>query len=133
MTEASTRPLLRRSGTRRQTPDEQRPTPPATQLIEIVAPDRYCTALLLEYAAPLFPAEIVAGSGWAVRLQPPAGEGGAWVLELLALVEQWLESARLPCAKALYGGRSYLFHGSTEIAQFRTATESLSTLPAEVH
>jgi len=35
-----------------------------THPIEIVAPDRYCTVLLLGYAAPSFEAEIVSGPGW---------------------------------------------------------------------
>jgi hypothetical protein len=95
--------------------------------IEIVAPDRYCTVLLLGYAPPLFDAEIVAGTEWIVRLQPPAGTG--WVLELLALVERWLESARLPCAKLRYEGRSFVIRSSTEIAEFVAAVES-SSAPA---
>jgi hypothetical protein len=86
--------------------------------VEIVAHDLYCTNLLLRHAAPLFSAEIVSGSAWVVRLQPPAG--GGWVLELLALVDRWLESARLPCAKVLYGGRSYLIRTSPDIARARS-------------
>ena len=39
--------------------------------IEIVAPDKFSTALLLEYAAPIFSAEVVSGTAWIVRLQPP--------------------------------------------------------------
>ena len=83
--------------------------------IEIVAPDQLSTALLLEYAAPIFPAEVVSGTAWIVRLQPPAS-GGGWVLELLSLVERWLESAELPCANVLYGGRSYMIRTSTQLA-----------------
>jgi hypothetical protein len=83
--------------------------------IEIVAPDQLSTALLLEYAAPLFPAEHVSGTSWIVRLQPPS-TGGKWVLELLSLVERWLESARLPSAKVVYGGRSYLIRSAAEMA-----------------
>ena len=83
--------------------------------IEIVAPDQLSTALLLEYAAPIFPAEVVSGTAWIVRLQPPA-TGGGWVLELLSLVERWLESAQLPCANVLYGGRSYMIRTSTHLA-----------------
>ena len=101
--------------------------------IEIVAPDRYCTALLLEYAAPLFPAEFVSGSEWVVRLHPPAG--GGWVLELLSLVERWLESAPLPCAKVLYGGRSYLIRAAND-APFAAASAqagaATSTGPEEL-
>jgi hypothetical protein len=83
--------------------------------IEIVAPDQLSTALLLEYAAPMFPAEVVSGTAWIVRLQPPA-TGGAWVLELLSLVQRWLESAELPCANVIYGGRSYMIRTSTQLA-----------------
>jgi hypothetical protein len=129
MTEASALPSSSKRGWKRP-PARRRPRPsPVTawnsesaEPVEIVAHDPYCTSILLEYAAPLFPALVVSGPTWIVRLQPPA-EGG-WVLELLSLVERWLESARLPCAKVLYGGRSYLIRTSTDIAQLRTATES---------
>lgn len=94
----------------------------AGRSIEIVAPDRECTDLLLEYAGTLFPAEVVEGSTWVVRLQAPSG--GGWVFELLSLVERWLDSARLPCAKVLYGGRSYLIRASSDRGQFSTATWS---------
>jgi hypothetical protein len=87
----------------------------AVRPVEIVAPDQLSTALLLEYAAPVFPAELVSGTSWIVRLQPPPS-GGGWVLELLALVERWLESARLPCANVLYGGRSYMIRTSVHLA-----------------
>jgi len=40
-----------------------------------------------------------------------------WVVELLALVERWLESAPLPRASLLYGGRSYLIRSSTHLRQ----------------
>lgn len=83
--------------------------------IEIVAPDQLSTALLLEYAAPIFPAEVVSGTAWIVRLEPPAA-GGGWVLELLELVDRWLASARLPCANVLYGGHSYMIRTSTHLA-----------------
>lgn len=86
----------------------------AVRPIEIVAPDRFSTALLLQFATPVFPAEIVPGSQWTVRLQPPPAEG-KWVLELIALVERWLESARLPNANVLYGGRSYLIRATGEV------------------
>jgi hypothetical protein len=39
------------------------------------------------------------------------------VIELLALVERWLASARLPGASLLYGGRSYLIRSSTRLSQ----------------
>ena len=122
MTEASAQPLRERG--------EKRP-PASVQPIEIVAPDRYRTALLLEYAASVFPAEIVSGSAWTVRLHPPTG--GGWVLELLKLVERWLESAQLPDTIVLYGGRSYLIRASADLAGFSTAADSPPPLSAEVH
>jgi hypothetical protein len=128
MTEAPALPLLKRDAKRASARRRGRPTlttawnSESIQPVDVVAHDPYCTSLLLEYAAPLFPAEIVSGSAWVVRLQPPTG--GGWVLELLSLVERWLESVPLPCAKVLYGGRSYLIRASTEIAQWRTATDS---------
>jgi hypothetical protein len=134
MTEAPVLPLRKRGGKGASArPRRARPSLPTpwdserVQPVDVVAHDPYCTSLLLEYAAPLFPAEIVSGSAWVVRLQPPTGRG--WVLELLSLVERWLESVPLPCAKVLYGGRSYLIRTSTDIAQFRTAgfPQGLST------
>ena len=136
MTEAPALPLLKRGRKRASTRRRARPSLPTAwnsenvQPVDVVANDPYCTSLLLEYAAPLFPAEIVSGSAWVVRLQPPTG--GGWVLELLSLVERWLESARLPCAKVLYGGRSYLIRNSLEVTRFRTATESPRGLSTEV-
>jgi hypothetical protein len=122
-------PSAERAGTRSPAPGRAPPSATSTwntertEPIEIVAPDRFCATLLLEYAAPLFAAEIVAGPAWIVRLQPPAG--GAWVLELLVIVERWLESAPLPCATVHYGGRDYLIRASTQVAQF-AAVESAS-------
>jgi len=84
--------------------------------VEVIAPDPECAALLLQYAAPLFPAELITGVPLVVRLQPPSNEP-RWVIELLALVQRWLESAPLPCAKVLYGGRSYLIRSSIDIAR----------------
>ncbi|MGD0713897.1 MAG: hypothetical protein ABSB24_06885 [Gaiellaceae bacterium] len=54
------------------------------------------------------------------------------MLELLSLVERWLESARLPWANVLYDGRSYLIRASTEVAQFAAAAESTGDLPAHL-
>ena len=79
--------------------------------VEVVTHDEYCADLLIHFAAQLFPAEIVSGPGWIVRLQPPPS-GERWVLELVALVERWLESIPLPCAKLLYDGHSYLIRPS---------------------
>ena len=83
--------------------------------IAIVTPDELSAALLLEYAAPLFPAEVVPGSQSVVRLQPPPAQG-RWVLELLSLMGRWLESAGLPSALVVYGGRSYVIRAPTELA-----------------
>ena len=59
--------------------------------VEIVAPDGYSAALLQDYAAPSFLAEIVGNPGWIVRFHSPSA-GGDWVVELLALVDRWLKS-----------------------------------------
>ena len=75
--------------------------------VEIVAPDRQSAMLLVDYAAATFPVELVAGPSWIVRFRPPPSAGD-WVIDLLALVERWLRSAPLPCAKIRRGGRSYL-------------------------
>ncbi len=134
MTEAPALPVRKRGRRRPRPAPRSRPrtstawSPESAQPVEIVAHDPYCTSLLLEYAAPLFPAEVVSSSGWIVRLQPPVG--GGWVLELLSLVERWLEAARLPCAKVLYGGRSYLIRTST--GHFGNVTEPPGVLSADV-
>lgn len=86
------------------------------EAVEIVAPDGYSAALLRDYAAPLFRAAIVRDRGWIVRFDPPLA-GGDWVVELLALVESWLKSVPLPCAKALQDGRSYLIRNATDCAK----------------
>jgi hypothetical protein len=93
--------------------------------VEIVVPDPDCAALLLEYASPLFPGEIVGGAPLIVRLQPPA-TGAGWVIELLAIVERWLETTPLPCAKLLYGGRSYLVRSSTDFAAWVGAGSAIA-------
>jgi hypothetical protein len=130
MTEAPAPPLLER-GKRGSPPRGARLGPATTRRsesvhpVEIVVHDRDSTRILLEYAAPLFPAEVVFGSVWTVRLQPPSG--GSWIPELLSLVLRWLESARLPCAKVLYGGRSYLIRTSPDIARSSTVTDITST------
>jgi hypothetical protein len=117
MTEALAPPFLERVDA----PREQE----SVQSVEIVVHDRDSTRILLEYAAPLFPAEVVPGSAWTVRLQPPKVRG--WILELLSLIERWLESARLPCAKVLYRGRSYLIRTSPDLAGPSTVTDITST------
>ncbi len=83
--------------------------------VEIVAPDRYCAMLLLDHAAQAFPARLVPGPGWIVRFEAPQG-GGEWVVDLLALVERWLASAPIPCAKLRRGGHSYLVRGPLDAA-----------------
>jgi hypothetical protein len=96
--------------------------PEHARTIEIVAPDRSSTSLLMEHAAPWFEAEIVLGSECTIRLRPPAE--GIWVFELIALVEGWLEAARLGCAKLSYGQRSYLIRASKEHGPYDTDARS---------
>jgi len=115
--------LSRRSSSRR----ERRNARPAWSFdglhrVEIVAPDIECAALLLEYASPVIPAQLVSGAATIVRLAPPPNDTG-WVIELLAVVERWLDAAPLPCAKLLYGGRSYLIRSTTHVAQLVTTVE----------
>jgi hypothetical protein len=95
------------------------------QPVEIVVHDRDSARILLECAAPLFPAEVVSGSAWTVRLQPPTE--GSWISELLPLILRWLESARLPCAKVLYGGRSYLIRTCPDIGRASAVTDITNT------
>jgi hypothetical protein len=93
------------------------------EAVEICAPDRTATALLLGYAAPPFPAEVAPGFVWSVRLHPPES-GTGWVLELFSLVQRRLKAARLPWANVLYDSRTYLIRSSTEVAQFAPAAET---------
>jgi len=75
------------------------------EAVEIVAPDRHSALLLLDHAAHSFLVEIVSGS--IVRFRRPQG-GGDWVVDVLALVERWLGSVPLPCAKVVSRGNAYL-------------------------
>jgi hypothetical protein len=115
--------LKRRLGHQEDVPERRDPRTPRTveglHRVEIITPDPECAALLLQYASPMFPAKLVTGVPLIVRLQPPQDET-RWVIELLALVERWLESASLPYAKGLYGGRSYLIRSSQRVAQYVT-------------
>jgi hypothetical protein len=130
MIEAPAPPLLEH-GRRRSVPHGARLDPPtassseSVQPVEIVVHDRDSTRILLEYAAPVFPAEVVSGSAWTVRLQPPTE--GSWIPELLSLILRWLESARLPCAKVVYGGRSYLIRTSPDIGRASAVTDITNT------
>jgi hypothetical protein len=45
----------------------------------------------------------------------------------MSLIPHWLKSARLPCAKVLYGGRSYLILVSPDMAQSGTVTDVTNT------
>ena len=109
---------VKRTLRRRPTARPERPTPrtawssEGVHRVGIVSPDPDSAALLLEYASPLFSAKLITGPELIVRLQPPSTEPG-WVIELLALVERWLESVPLPCASLIYGGSSYLIRSST--------------------
>jgi hypothetical protein len=93
--------------------------PSSLQPVEVIAPDPQCAALLLQYASPAFPGELVTGVPLLVRLQPQQGET-RWVIEFLALIQRWMDAAPLPCAKVLYGGRSYLIR-SIDVARFVVA------------
>ena len=96
--------------------------------LEVVRPDRYCADRLLEFAAPIVPAE--PGAALVVRLQPPlATRGGWWVLKVLSLLDRWLESVPLPCAKVLYGGQSYLIRSPIEAAEHGAARRSAFPAP----
>ncbi len=92
--------------------------------LDIFAPNRHSTDLLLEYVAPLFAAEIAPGFVWIVRLHPPATEEG-WVVQLLSILRRWLEAAGLPWANLVYDGRSCLFRASSDVAQFERAAASI--------
>ncbi len=113
-------PLLGRTSKRRAAARRPRPSPRTAwaseglHRIEIAAPDSACAALLLEYAAPVFPAEVVSGTTPVVRLQPPVEPG--WVIELLSLVDRWLEATLHPSATVLYAGRSYLIRAPLDLA-----------------
>jgi hypothetical protein len=97
----------------------------SVRAVEIVVHDRESTRILLEYATPLFPTEVVTGSARTVRLHRPREDG--WVQALLSLIERWLESARLPCAKVLCGGRSYLIRTFPDIDRSSTVTDITSS------
>jgi hypothetical protein len=113
---------LKRTLRRRPAARPVRPTPRTAwsseglHRVEIVSPDRECAAFLLEYASPLFAGDLITAPELTVRLLPASIEPG-WVIELLALVERWLESAWLSCTSLLYGGRSYLIRSSTHRRQ----------------
>jgi hypothetical protein len=115
-------PFLGRMDSKRTAPGSARERRPrglnfdGVEAVEIVAPDLYSAALLVGYAAPSFLSKIVPGSAWIVRFEPST-PGGDWVVELFSLVERWLKSVPLPCAKALHDDRRYLIRASTHGAQ----------------
>jgi hypothetical protein len=121
MPEAPASPISKRRMTRRRVARSTRPSPPVAWTsdtadpVEVVAPDSELAGVLLDYAAPLFPGEIVSGREVIVRLQPAPGPG--WVLELLSLVDRWVESTRLPGATVRYGGRSYPIRALNHVGQ----------------
>jgi len=105
--------------------------PSSPHRVEVIAPDPECAALLLEYASPTFPAELVTGVPLLVRLQPPPLEP-RWVVEFLAVLQRWLEAAPLPYAKVVYGGRSYMIRASLDLAQLvGPANADAATWPAD--
>jgi hypothetical protein len=83
--------------------------------ILVITPDRYCAELFLEEAVKLFPAEIVADSGWSVRLHP--ARGAEAVIAVLSLVEVWMNAIPLPCTKVFCGDAGYLTRASTGVAR----------------
>jgi hypothetical protein len=122
MTEAPALPFLGRVGSKRTAAGSAREIGSrdlsfdGVEAVEIVAPDLYGAALLVGYAAPSFLSKIVPGSAWIVRFEPST-PGGDWVVELLSLVERWLKSVPLPCAKTLHDDRRYLIRPPTHGAQ----------------
>ena len=122
MTEAPALPFLGRVGSKRTAAGPARDSRSTglgfegVEAVEIVAPDLYSAALLVGYAAPSFLSEIVPGSAWIVRFEPSTPRRD-WVVELLSLVDRWLESVPLPCAKALHDDRRYLIRASSHGAQ----------------
>jgi hypothetical protein len=126
MPDAPAATVLGRKAARNRAHDRLRlasPTPAAAttllldgvEAVEIVTPDRHSAMLLLDYAAPTFPAELVQGRAWIVRFRPPPS-AEAWVTDLLALVERWLASAPIPCAGMRRGGHSHLIRGPLDAA-----------------
>lgn len=83
--------------------------------VEIVAPDRHCAMLLLDAAGQAFRAELIADTAWIVRFQQPP-TGGDWVIEVLGLVEGWLHTASIPCAKVRHAGSTYLIRAPLDAA-----------------
>ena len=128
MTQTPALPFLKRRTTRpravRTTPADLRVawSSHAADPVDVVAPDSERAAVLLRYAAPLFPGEIVSGSEWIVRLQPAPEPG--WVLELLSVIDRWLESTALPVTTVRYGGRSYPIRAYSDAPEYATAAPS---------
>jgi hypothetical protein len=122
MTNAYGVPFLTRKETPRPAPFT--PWDSESKPVEIVAPDQYCAALLLGYAAPSFPAEIIGGPAWIVRLQPPPGPH--WVPDLVSLVERWLTAIPLPATKVSYGGQDYLIREPSFGAQLAALPDPAS-------
>ena len=87
--------------------------------MDVFARDRRSADLLLALANPSLTAAIAPGPVWIVRLQAPPE--GAAMLEILSLVQRWLEAARLPWATVRYDGRNHLIRPSTAFVQFAAA------------
>jgi hypothetical protein len=125
MPKALVLPFPRRRATRQGDSPHARPAPPGgvgtegvQSSVEVVAPDGYSMALLMGYVSPWFPAEVVPGDSWTVRLQPPdEGEGEEWVFEVLALIERWLDAVPLPSAAVRYAERTYRIRASNDLAR----------------
>ena len=83
--------------------------------VEIAVSDRESAGMLLTEVGSGFRAELVEGSGSAavVELHPAEAGSAGWVFEVLALVERWLETHRLPVAKVRHDGRVYTIPAPT--------------------
>ena len=83
--------------------------------VEIAVSDRERAGVLLSEVGSGFRAELVEGSGSAavVKLHPAEAGTVGWVFEVLALVERWLETHRLPVAKVRHDGRVYTIPAPT--------------------
>ena len=113
-------PQVEAAGGRRA--DASRPAPPGASTActgsRSSPPTRSAPLCCCEYASPLFPAELVPGTSSVRSACTRPRHGARWVIELLAVVDRWLESVPLPCANVNYGGRSYLIRSSLNVTQF---------------
>ena len=100
-------------------------SPERNQPVEIVTPDQYLRRPAVGVRRPDRSCRARSGR-WLDRRAAgaPAGTGGCWMLEVLSLLDRWLESVPLPCATVFYGGHSYLIRSSIETAQHGPTSRS---------